>query len=153
MGWVPATASREKAYIHLNNKIPDDLKFDLNCLFVTHGKLCQSCTKKVGSDKSKSSSSVCPLAGYCCIGEKLQQQWRFVTNKLAPLMKHFEKFMSQVKYWWCYCELIFMVHSLIYSAQWVGFSSKTEHVVVVQHWHFVSVTLLMHYWTFGGRLI
>jgi endonuclease III len=73
MGWVPATASREKAYIHLNNKIPDDLKFDLNCLFVTHGKLCQSCTKKVGSDKRKSSNSACPLAGYCCIGEKLQQ--------------------------------------------------------------------------------
>ncbi|KAG0513646.1 hypothetical protein BDA96_10G120200 [Sorghum bicolor] len=75
MGWVPATASREKAYIHLNNKIPDDLKFDLNCLFVTHGKLCQSCTKKVVSDKSKNSNAACPLAGYCCIGEeKLQQQ-------------------------------------------------------------------------------
>uniref|UniRef100_A0A0D9WNR3 HhH-GPD domain-containing protein n=1 Tax=Leersia perrieri TaxID=77586 RepID=A0A0D9WNR3_9ORYZ len=46
IGWVPATASREKAYLHLNSKIPDDLKFDLNCLFVTHGKLCQSCAKK-----------------------------------------------------------------------------------------------------------
>ncbi|KAJ1258788.1 hypothetical protein BS78_10G102000 [Paspalum vaginatum] len=54
MGWVPATASREKAYIHLNNKIPDDLKFDLNCLFVTHGKLCHSCTKKMGGEKQGS---------------------------------------------------------------------------------------------------
>ncbi|XP_062233199.1 putative DNA glycosylase At3g47830 [Phragmites australis] len=73
MGWVPSTASREKAYIHLNNKIPDDLKFDLNCLFVTHGKLCQSCTKKVGAEKSEGPKSVCPLASYCCVGEKLQQ--------------------------------------------------------------------------------
>ncbi|KAL6605871.1 hypothetical protein ACP70R_041524 [Stipagrostis hirtigluma subsp. patula] len=73
MGWVPATASREKAYIHLNRKIPDDLKFDLNCLFVTHGKLCQLCTKKMGSEKSKDSNAVCPLASHCCTEAKLQQ--------------------------------------------------------------------------------
>ncbi|WVZ81814.1 hypothetical protein U9M48_029153 [Paspalum notatum var. saurae] len=58
MGWVPATASREKAYIHLNNKLPDDLKFDLNCLFVTHGKLCHSCTKKIGGEKNKECSAL-----------------------------------------------------------------------------------------------
>lgn len=73
MGWVPATASREKAYIHLNNKIPDDLKFDLNCLFVTHGKLCQTCAKKMGSEKSKVPNAACPIASYNCVGEKLEQ--------------------------------------------------------------------------------
>ncbi|CAN6164443.1 unnamed protein product [Urochloa humidicola] len=62
MGWIPGTASREKAYIHLNNKIPDDLKFDLNCLIVTHGKLCQTCTKKTGGI----------INGYCCFNKGLQ---------------------------------------------------------------------------------
>ncbi|CAL5043565.1 unnamed protein product [Urochloa decumbens] len=73
MGWIPGTASREKAYIHLNNKIPDSLKFDLNCLIVTHGKLCQTCTKRMGGEKSKVPSVACPLASYYCVGEKLQQ--------------------------------------------------------------------------------
>ncbi|KAG2605229.1 hypothetical protein PVAP13_4NG106800 [Panicum virgatum] len=73
MGWVPVTASREKAYIHLNSKIPDDLKFDLNCLIVTHGKLCQTCAKKMGGEKSKVPNAACPLASYYRVGEKLQQ--------------------------------------------------------------------------------
>ncbi|KAE8797320.1 DEMETER-like protein 2 [Hordeum vulgare] len=73
LGWVPPTATREKAYIHMNNKIPDDLKFDLNCLFVTHGKLCQSCTIKLGVQKPKDVKAVCPLASYCCIKEENQE--------------------------------------------------------------------------------
>ncbi|XP_052159099.1 putative DNA glycosylase At3g47830 [Oryza glaberrima] len=73
IGWVPATASRERAYLHLNSKIPDDLKFDLNCLFVTHGKLCQSCSKKLGGQKTTGSNSMCPLASYCCTEEKMKQ--------------------------------------------------------------------------------
>uniref|UniRef100_J3MCT2 HhH-GPD domain-containing protein n=2 Tax=Oryza brachyantha TaxID=4533 RepID=J3MCT2_ORYBR len=73
IGWIPATASREKAYLHLNSKIPDDLKFDLNCLFVTHGKLCQSCAKKLGGKKAMGPNSVCPLTSYCCTEEKMTQ--------------------------------------------------------------------------------
>ncbi|KAM0895965.1 hypothetical protein ACQ4PT_023488 [Festuca glaucescens] len=73
IGWVPSIATREKAYIHLNNKIPDDLKFDLNCLFVTHGKLCQSCTIKLGAQKTKGANAVCPLASYCCSEEIIQE--------------------------------------------------------------------------------
>lgn len=38
IGWVPMKADREKAYLHLNKRIPNELKFDLNCLLVTHGK-------------------------------------------------------------------------------------------------------------------
>uniref|UniRef100_A0ACD5VA30 Uncharacterized protein n=1 Tax=Avena sativa TaxID=4498 RepID=A0ACD5VA30_AVESA len=73
IGWVPSTATREKAYIHLNNKIPDDLKFDLNCLFVTHGKLCQSCTRKLGAKKTKGTDAICPLASYCCSEELIPE--------------------------------------------------------------------------------
>ncbi|MCD9559233.1 hypothetical protein HAX54_017090 [Datura stramonium] len=35
--WVPAAADVKKTYIHLNRRIPDELKFDLNCLIYTHG--------------------------------------------------------------------------------------------------------------------
>ncbi|KAJ0965388.1 hypothetical protein J5N97_026526 [Dioscorea zingiberensis] len=59
IGWVPMKADREKAYLHLNNRIPNDLKFDLNCLLITHGKLCQRCAKKASNQNSR--DSPCPL--------------------------------------------------------------------------------------------
>ncbi|XP_020587575.1 putative DNA glycosylase At3g47830 isoform X2 [Phalaenopsis equestris] len=43
IGWVPMKADREKAYLHLNKRIPNELKFDLNCLLVSHGKICHRC--------------------------------------------------------------------------------------------------------------
>ncbi|XP_024187948.2 putative DNA glycosylase At3g47830 [Rosa chinensis] len=49
MAWVPVGADRNKTYLHLNQWIPDELKFDLNCLLYTHGKLCRKCIKKGGS--------------------------------------------------------------------------------------------------------
>tara|TARA_B100000795_G_scaffold245576_1_gene210765 strand:+ start:50 stop:1048 length:999 start_codon:yes stop_codon:yes gene_type:complete len=45
LGWVPQAASREKAYEHLNRRIPDDVKFSLHCLLVEHGKCCKRCAK------------------------------------------------------------------------------------------------------------
>ena len=45
LGWVPQAASREKAYEHLNRRIPDDVKFSLHCLLVEHGKCCKKCAK------------------------------------------------------------------------------------------------------------
>ncbi|CAL1406457.1 unnamed protein product [Linum trigynum] len=36
IGWVPGEADRNKTYVHLNHRIPDELKFDLNCLLYTH---------------------------------------------------------------------------------------------------------------------
>ncbi|KAL2321880.1 hypothetical protein Fmac_026259 [Flemingia macrophylla] len=46
IGWVPAVADRNKSYLHLNQRIPNELKFDLNCLLYTHGKLCRKCSGK-----------------------------------------------------------------------------------------------------------
>ncbi|CAN0900700.1 Putative DNA glycosylase At3g47830 [Linum grandiflorum] len=63
---VPSQADRNKTYIHLNQRIPDDLKFDLNCLLYTHGKLCKRCTKKGSDHKRKESGDVsCPLLSFC----------------------------------------------------------------------------------------
>ncbi|CAN1777519.1 Putative DNA glycosylase At3g47830 [Linum perenne] len=62
IGWVPSEADRNKTYVHLNRRIPDDLKFDLNCLLYTHGKICKRCTKKGCNHKRKESDdSSCPL--------------------------------------------------------------------------------------------
>lgn len=60
--WVPAAADVKKTYIHLNRRIPDELKFDLNCLIYTHGKVCRECSGK-GSNKPKKEQcdKLCPL--------------------------------------------------------------------------------------------
>lgn len=66
IGWVPAVADRNKTYLHLNQRIPNDLKFDLNCLLYTHGKLCRKCTSKKGNQqREKCNDSPCPLLNYC----------------------------------------------------------------------------------------
>ncbi|CAH2064942.1 unnamed protein product [Thlaspi arvense] len=67
LGWVPKTADRNKTYVHLNRRIPDELKFDLNCLLYTHGKLCSNCKKNVAKPKAKAkvaSPDDCPLLGF-----------------------------------------------------------------------------------------
>ncbi|KAL6013659.1 hypothetical protein ACLOJK_004157 [Asimina triloba] len=63
IGWVPWEADREKAYLHLNKRIPNELKFDLNCLLVTHGKLCQNCAGK-NSNRCEIRRHSCPLSYY-----------------------------------------------------------------------------------------
>lgn len=66
ISWVPALADRNKTYLHLNKRIPNELKFDLNCLLYTHGKLCRRCTKKVDKQQTKESQdNPCPLLKYC----------------------------------------------------------------------------------------
>ncbi|EEF52058.1 putative DNA glycosylase At3g47830 isoform X2 [Ricinus communis] len=66
LGWVPEVADRNKTYLHLNQRIPNELKFDLNCLLYTHGKLCRKCIKKRGNQSRKEShDDSCPLLSYC----------------------------------------------------------------------------------------
>ncbi|GAV70993.1 HhH-GPD domain-containing protein [Cephalotus follicularis] len=66
IGWVPPVADRNKTYLHLNRRIPKELKFDLNCLLYTHGKLCHKCTKKRGNKHGKEShDDSCPLLNFC----------------------------------------------------------------------------------------
>ncbi|XP_019197189.1 PREDICTED: putative DNA glycosylase At3g47830 isoform X2 [Ipomoea nil] len=65
IGWVPAEANVKKTYLHLNQRIPNELKFDLNCLLYTHGKACRECSGK-GSYKAEvdSNQQPCPLLKY-----------------------------------------------------------------------------------------
>ncbi|XP_022994647.1 putative DNA glycosylase At3g47830 [Cucurbita maxima] len=66
IGWVPDEADRNKTYLHLNQRIPNHLKFDLNCLLYTHGKLCSKCSKRTGGGRQRkvSENQSCPLLKY-----------------------------------------------------------------------------------------
>ncbi|KAF7838375.1 putative DNA glycosylase [Senna tora] len=66
IGWVPCVADRNKTYLHLNQRIPNELMFDLNCLLFTHGKLCCKCTSKRGNQPKKKcyDDNTCPLLKY-----------------------------------------------------------------------------------------
>ncbi|PIN26475.1 DNA-(apurinic or apyrimidinic site) lyase [Handroanthus impetiginosus] len=65
MGWVPAVADIKKTYLHLNQRIPDELKFDLNCLLYTHGKVCRKCSNsKIGRKNKETDDESCPLLAY-----------------------------------------------------------------------------------------
>ncbi|KAH6801275.1 DNA glycosylase superfamily protein [Perilla frutescens var. hirtella] len=65
MGWVPAVADVKTTYLHLNQRIPPELKFDLNCLLYTHGKVCRRCSnRKVGVKNKEAEDGSCPLLAY-----------------------------------------------------------------------------------------
>jgi endonuclease-3 len=59
MGWVPPAASRETTYLHLNERVPDEVKYDLHVLLVDHGKRCVRCAKKGRLQKEE--QGPCPL--------------------------------------------------------------------------------------------
>jgi endonuclease III len=43
LGWRPEGASREEAQAHLETRVPDEDKYGLHVLMVTHGKTCGEC--------------------------------------------------------------------------------------------------------------
>ncbi|KAL2413082.1 hypothetical protein ABEF94_000565 [Exophiala dermatitidis] len=43
LGWRPKSASRDETYAHLDARIPDEDKYGLHILLVTHGKRCDEC--------------------------------------------------------------------------------------------------------------
>jgi len=45
LGWVPSTADRVLAQAHLDLKVPDELKYGLHVLLITHGRTCSGCKK------------------------------------------------------------------------------------------------------------
>jgi len=43
LGWRPKNASRDETHAHLDVKVPDEDKYGLHILLVTHGKRCDEC--------------------------------------------------------------------------------------------------------------
>ncbi|TFY82889.1 hypothetical protein EWM64_g1126 [Hericium alpestre] len=58
LGWVPPKADRVQTQMHLDVRIPAELKYPLHVLMVTHGRACKGC-KGTGSK-----SAGCPLKRY-----------------------------------------------------------------------------------------
>ncbi|KAF2839950.1 DNA glycosylase [Patellaria atrata CBS 101060] len=48
LGWVPEKANRETTHFHCDVRIPDELKYPLHSLFITHGRLCPRCRAITG---------------------------------------------------------------------------------------------------------
>ena len=61
LDWLPADASREQAYEHLNRRVPNECKLDLHILLVEHGKCCAKCAKNGKLQKKECAVEACPL--------------------------------------------------------------------------------------------
>lgn len=56
LGWVPQKADRVLAQAHLDLRIPDELKYSLHVLMVSHGRQCSGCKNQ--------GKGGCPLKAY-----------------------------------------------------------------------------------------
>ena len=60
LGWVPENATRDKAYSHLEVRVPNELKYSLHQLFIRHGKSCPRC-RAVTGEGSEGWAKGCPI--------------------------------------------------------------------------------------------
>lgn len=65
LGWLPVQiredSGREKAFAHLNLRIPDHLKYGLHQLFIEHGQTCHRCKSSTRDGNKDWDNSPCPL--------------------------------------------------------------------------------------------
>lgn len=65
LGWLPKDlkndAGRDKAFAHLDLRIPDHLKYGLHQLFIEHGKECHKCKANTRAGTKEWELSSCPL--------------------------------------------------------------------------------------------
>ena len=75
LGWRPKTASRDETHAHLDAMIPDEDKYGLHILLVTHGKRCDECRaggKSVGKCELRKAFAKGKLKGDA--GEDVKQE-------------------------------------------------------------------------------
>ncbi|PSR77778.1 DNA glycosylase, partial [Coniella lustricola] len=65
LGWLPnnlhENSGREKAFAHLDLRIPDHLKYGLHQLFIEHGQSCHRCKAITKPGNKDWEASICPL--------------------------------------------------------------------------------------------
>lgn len=65
LGWLPKDlkndSGRDKAFAHLDLRIPDHLKYGLHQLFIEHGKECHKCKANTKEGTKEWKSYTCPL--------------------------------------------------------------------------------------------
>ncbi|BDA44814.1 Putative DNA glycosylase At3g47830 [Coccomyxa sp. Obi] len=72
LGWVPAKATRDTTYEHLNVRVPPDVRYDLHVLMVEHGKRCPRCASN--GKPRKESHGDCPLVNLKELAARLKPQ-------------------------------------------------------------------------------
>ena len=59
MGWIPLKATREQAFVHLDQCVPNRLKYRLHVLLIRHGKTCPNCAAQ--GRPQRAPRGPCPL--------------------------------------------------------------------------------------------
>ena len=75
LGWRPKQASRDETHAHLDALIPDEDKYGLHILLVTHGKRCEECKaggRSLGKCELRKAFAKGKLAGEA--GEDLKEE-------------------------------------------------------------------------------
>ncbi|KIW76621.1 hypothetical protein Z517_09065 [Fonsecaea pedrosoi CBS 271.37] len=82
LGWRPKNASRDETHAHLDVMIPDEDKYGLHILLVTHGKRCEECRaggKNLGKCELRKAFRQKKMQGEA--GEEAQQEERDAVKK------------------------------------------------------------------------
>jgi len=77
LDWVPANATANKVFMHLEVHIPDNLKYSLHQLFLKHGRTCIRCKGNAPMKSEAWEKAVCPL-------EKFLDRNRTAQNGKVP---------------------------------------------------------------------
>lgn len=81
--WISPSLNAEKTYLYLNQVVPDELKLDLHCLLIAHGKSCYRCAARGKPQFPPAVRVPCPLVQ----DYKEQQQQHFVVIKKEIVVK------------------------------------------------------------------
>lgn len=67
LGWCPQSATADQCAIHLDNSIPDELKYQLHILLWREGKGCKRCAVggRTSLDLAHTVTGVCPIEKFC----------------------------------------------------------------------------------------
>jgi endonuclease III len=59
-------ANREQTFAHLDARVPEDLKYSLHTLMITHGRKCSNCAARgmPGNRKVEALEGGCPLKSF-----------------------------------------------------------------------------------------
>jgi endonuclease III len=61
LGWIPEKSTRDKAFSHLDVRIPNELKYSLHQLMIRHGRTCGRCRASTGTASETYKETVCPI--------------------------------------------------------------------------------------------
>lgn len=89
LGWLPGdiqeSSGREKAFAHLDLRIPDHLKYGLHQLFIEHGQTCHRCKAITRPGNKDWDASVCPLEHILNRNKPVKKDFKIMPNKAVGI--------------------------------------------------------------------